>query len=115
MDEKNFKPSLVAVLLADVWAKYLWGYILGPIFRIKSRTIQNLKKLPKEARNHKQLILDYYGYKHALKPASEAGVDLSNVPGSSVCLLPEDPECVVADISAKIISNYNKGCYSSHC
>ncbi len=33
---------------------------------------------------------------------------MSNVPGSSVCLLPEDPECVVADISAKIISNYNK-------
>lgn len=108
VDEKNFKPSLVAVLLADVWAKYLWGYILGPVFRIRSRTIQNLKKLPKEARNHKQLILDYYGYKHALKPASEAGVDLSNVPGSSVCLLPEDPDAVVADISAKIISNYNK-------
>lgn len=108
VDEKNFKPSIAAVLLADVWSRYIWGYILGPLFRIKRRTIQNLKKLPKEARNHKQLILDYYGYKHALKPASEAGVDLSNVPGTSVCLLPEYPEGVVADISAKIRSNYNK-------
>lgn len=108
VDEINFKPSIAAVLLADVWSRYMWGYILGPLFRIKSRTIQNLKKLPEEARNHKQLILDYYGYKHALKPASEAGVDLSNVPGTSVCLLPEDPEGVVVDISAKIRSNYNK-------
>lgn len=108
MDEEKFKPSLTAVLLADLWSRYLWGYVLGPLFRIKKRTVENLKKLPKAARNHKQLILDYYGFKHALKPASEAGVDLSNVPGTSVCLLPEDPERVVADISAKITSRYEK-------
>mgnify|MGYP000859423542 FL=1 len=108
VDEQNIKPSIAAVLLADVWSRYIWGYILGPLFGIKSRTVGNLKKLPKEARNHKQLILDYYGLKHALKPASEAGVDLSNVPGTSVCLLPEDPEGVVEDISSKIRSHYRK-------
>ncbi len=108
VDEQNIKPSIAAVLLADVWSRYIWGYILGPLFRIKSRTVRNLKKLPKEARNHKQLILDYYGFKHALKPASEAGVDLSNVPGTSVCLLPEDPDGVVADISSKIRSHHDK-------
>jgi len=74
----------------------------------KEQNSRKSKKLPKEARNHKQLILDYYGLKHALKPASEAGVDLSNVPGTSVCLLPEDPEGVVADISSKIRSHYRK-------
>ncbi len=108
VDEDHFKPSIIAVLIADVWSKYIWGYILGPLFKIKSRTVGNLRRLPKAARNHKQLILDYYGFKHALKPASEAGVDLSNVPGTSVCLLPEDPEVVVADISTKIMSHYKK-------
>lgn len=108
VDEEKFKPSITAVLIADVWSRYIWGYVLGPLFGIKSRTVENLRRLPKAARNHKQLILDYYGFKHALKPASEAGVDLSNVPGTSVCLLPEDPQDVVADISAKISSQYKK-------
>ena len=49
------------------------------------------------------VILEYYGLKHALKPASEAGVDLSNVPGTMVSLLPEDPEGVSRDISNKIL------------
>jgi F420-0:gamma-glutamyl ligase-like protein len=44
-------------------------YIFGPLLRIKKRTIKNLRKLPHEARSHKQLILHYYGWKHAFKPA----------------------------------------------
>jgi F420-0:gamma-glutamyl ligase-like protein len=102
VDESEFQSSILSFLLADVWSKYLWGYVLGPIFRIKSRTIQNLRKLPPEARAHKRVILEYYGLKHALKPASEAGVDLSNVPGTMVSLLPEDPQGVARDISATI-------------
>lgn len=108
VDESNFKPSFLSILLADVWSKYLWGYILGPIFRIKSRTIKNLRKLPPEARTHKKVILEYYGIKHALKPASEAGVDLSNVPGSMVSLLPDDPTGVSKDIAAKIKLTHGK-------
>jgi len=103
VDESEFQTSLLSFLLADVWSKYLWGYLLGPIFRIKTRTIHNLRKLPPEARAHKRMIFEYYGLKHALKPASEAGVDLSNVPGTMVSLLPEDPEGVSRDISHKIL------------
>jgi F420-0:gamma-glutamyl ligase-like protein len=103
VDESEFQASILSFLLADLWSKYLWGYLLGPIFRIKPRTIQNLKKLPPEARAHKRMILEYYGLKHALKPASEAGVDLSNVPGTMVSLLPEDPDGVSRDISNKIL------------
>lgn len=108
VDESEFKPSILSILLADLWSKYLWGYLLGPIFRIKPRTIKNLRKLPREARTHKKVILEYYGIKHALKPASEAGVDLSNVPGSMVSLLPDDPTAVSKDISSKIRLNYGK-------
>ncbi len=108
VDEMDFKPTILSFLITELWSKYFWGYILGPILRIKKRTINNLRNLPKEARYHKQLILEYYGIKHALKPASEAGVDLSNVPGTQVCLLPENPNAVVQDISDKIRFNFDK-------
>ena len=108
VDEDEFKPSISAYLLADLWSKYLWGYIFGPLLRIKKRTIKNLRKLPHEARSHKQLILHYYGWKHALKPASEAGVDLSNAPGTCVSLLPHDPQSLSEDMAAKIKSICNK-------
>ncbi len=103
VDESEFKPSISAYFLAEIWSKYLWGYIFGPILRIKKRTIKNLKKLPPEARSHKKVILTYYGWKHALKPASEAGVDLSNVPGTLVSLLPHDPQGVSEEMERKIL------------
>ncbi|BDZ67908.1 coenzyme F420-0:L-glutamate ligase [Methanobacterium ferruginis] len=103
VDESEFKPSISAYFLADVWSKYLWGYIFGPLFKIKKRTIKNLRKLPPEARSHKEVILKYYGWKHALKPASEAGVDLSNAPGNCVSLLPHDPQGVSEEIEKKIM------------
>jgi len=105
VDEAEFEPTILSSILADVWSKYIWGYILGPIFRIKRRTIENLRKLPPEARTHKKVILDYYGLKHALKPASEAGVDLSNVPGTFVSLLPDKPGRVALDIARKIFKD----------
>lgn len=108
VDESQFKPSWAAYLLADWWSKYLWGYILGPLFGVKKRTVRNLKRLPAEARSHKEFILRYYGWRHALKPASEAGVDLSNAPETYVSLLPEQPEKVVEDISSKIYSRTGK-------
>lgn len=108
VDESEYTPTVMSTILAEVWSKYIWGYLLGPLFRIKTRTIKNLRKLPPEARVHKQVILKYYGLKHALKPASEAGVDLSNVPGAMVSLLPEDPDGVSMDIASKIRKNFGK-------
>lgn len=102
VDEAEFKPSISAYVLADLWSKYLWGYILGPLLGIKKRTIENLRKLPPEARSHKEVILHYYGWKHALKPASEAGVDLSNAPGTCVSLLPDDPQGLSEEITREI-------------
>lgn len=108
VDESEFKPSLTAIFLADIWSKYLWGYLLGPLFRIKKRTIKNLRKLPPESRAHKEVVLKYYGIKHALKPASEAGIDLSNVPGTMVSLLPDNPEQVAKNLSQQIQTKLGK-------
>ena len=102
VDESEYTPSLTAKFLTVVWSKYLWGYVLGPALRIKKRTIKNLRKLPKETEAHKEVVLQLYGLKHALKPASEAGIDLSNAPGTYVSLLPENPERVACDIKKEI-------------
>ena len=102
IDEAEYKPSLSAKFLTVVWSKYLWGYILGPLLKIKKRTIKNLRKLPKQTEAHKEVVLQLYGLKHALKPASEAGIDLSNAPGTCVSLLPENPEKVAKQIKADI-------------
>lgn len=105
IDESKYTPSLTAKFLTVVWSKYLWGYILGPILGIKKRTIKNLRKLPKETERHKEVVLQLYGLKHALKPASEAGIDLSNAPGTYVSLLPKDPKNVSKEIKNKINKN----------
>ena len=105
VDESEYKPSLKAKFLAEIWSKYLWGYIFGPVLGIKKRTIKNLRKLPKETYAHKEVVLQLYGWKHALKPASEAGIDLSNSPGTSVSLLPENPEKVAKEIKKAVGKN----------
>ena len=102
VDEAKYSPSLTAKFLTVVWSKYLWGYVLGPLLGIKKRTMKNLRKLPKETEAHKEVVLQLYGLKHALKPASEAGIDLSNAPGTFVSLLPENPEKVACDIKREI-------------
>ena len=102
IDEAEYTPSLTAKFLTTVWSKYLWGYILGPLLKIKKRTISNLRRLPEETKAHKEVVLQLYGLKHALKPASEAGIDLSNAPGTCVSLLPENPEKVACDIKEEI-------------
>ena len=102
VDESKYTPSLTAKFLTVVWSKYLWGYVLGPALGIKKRTIRNLRKLPKETEAHKEVVLQLYGLKHALKPASEAGIDLSNAPGTFVSLLPENPEKVACEIKKEI-------------
>ena len=107
VDEANYTPSLKATFLATYWSKYLWGYVLGPILGIKERTIKNLRKLPEESKRHKEVVLQLYGWKHALKPASEAGIDLSNAPRTCVSLLPENPEKVAKEISEEIKNKTN--------
>lgn len=102
IDESKYTPSLTAKFLTTVWSKYLWGYVLGPLLKIKKRTIKNLRRLPEETKAHKEVVLQLYGLKHALKPASEAGIDLSNAPGTYVSLLPENPEKVAKDIKKEI-------------
>ncbi len=92
IDESKYESGIASFLITELWCKYLWGYFLCPLLGYSERTTKNLRKMPKEARNHKAFILKEYGLKHALQPTAEAGVDLSNVPGNYVSLLPDNPE-----------------------
>ncbi len=92
VDESEYDSNIISILITEIWCRYLWGYILGPLFGYSQRTIKNLRQMPKEAYKHKTFILKRYGLKHALQPTAEAGVDLSNVPGNYVSLLPNNPK-----------------------
>lgn len=92
VDEKDAKPGFLAYF-CYYWSKYLWGYFLGPILKTRKDRIKNLRKMPKkETLKHKQVVIDYVGLRYALKPTSEGGVDLTNVPGTYAALLPKNPE-----------------------
>lgn len=108
IDESDFDSGIISFLITELWCRYLWGYILCPLLGYDERTIKNLRRMPKEARNHKAFILKRYGLKHALQPTAEAGVDLSNVPGSYVSLLPENPEESAFKIRDMIRKKSNK-------
>ena len=51
VDESEFQASILSFLLADLWSKYMWGYILGPIFRIKNENHPKFKKTPTRSPN----------------------------------------------------------------
>ena len=108
VDEAEYTPGLSSKFLAGIWSKYIWGYFLGPILKIRKRTIKNLRRLPPETAAHKQVVLELYGWKHALKPASEAGIDLSNSPGTFVSLLPKNPQKVAEEIANMLKNKTNK-------
>ncbi|MBW9222810.1 coenzyme F420-0:L-glutamate ligase [Methanothermococcus sp. SCGC AD-155-K20] len=92
IDESNVKVGFWAYF-CYYWSKYIWGYILGPLLKTRPDRIKNIRKMPKrETLKHKQTVINYVGLRYALKPASEGGVDLTNVPGTYAALLPKDPQ-----------------------
>ncbi|AEH07432.1 coenzyme F420-0:L-glutamate ligase [Methanothermococcus okinawensis] len=92
VDEKHAKPKFWAYF-CYYWSKYVWGYVLGPLLKTRKDRIKNLRKMPKkETLRHKQVVIDNVGLIYALKPASEGGVDLTNVPGTYAALLPKNPK-----------------------
>ncbi|ABO36041.1 protein of unknown function DUF129 [Methanococcus maripaludis C5] len=89
-------------------SKYGWGYILGPLLGTRGDRVKNLRKMPKkETLKHKQIVIENLGLIYALKPASEGGIDLTNVPGTYASLLPENPEHSAKKLHKKIKEELN--------
>ncbi|MEM2965229.1 MAG: coenzyme F420-0:L-glutamate ligase [Candidatus Bathyarchaeia archaeon] len=86
-DESKLKPGKLAYLLARLWIRFAWGYLLGAVSRMSLKNIQRLRYYPlEEGARHKQLCLRTVGLLHALKHWSEGGIDASNLPGSMVMI-----------------------------
>ncbi|WP_455277604.1 coenzyme F420-0:L-glutamate ligase [[Eubacterium] cellulosolvens] len=99
IDEAKILPGLSARLLASLWMRRIWGYLLGPLARINQTNLERLRNYPiKEGANHKQTILSYSGPIYALKNFSEGGIDGSNLPYEYVSLPLEDPKIIAKEI-----------------
>lgn len=93
VDESAIKPGTMARLIARVWMRCVWGYLLGWACRLKAEAIRHLRSYPlKEGAAHKQLALRTSGLLQALKHGSEGGVDISNAPYAYACLPLRDPQ-----------------------
>ena len=87
VDESVIKSSWMARLLAKYWMRYVWGYFLGQLCRLRKTTIRHIRKYPiKEGSAHKQVALEHAGFLQALMFGSEGGIDGSNLPYSYVSL-----------------------------
>jgi F420-0:gamma-glutamyl ligase-like protein len=92
IDEGKVKPGLLAKILATLWMRFIWGRFLGKLCKFRVETIKRLRNYPpKQGAAHKQAVLQYAGFIHALKYGSEGGIDLSNLPFSYACLPLDNP------------------------
>ncbi len=99
VDEDKVKPSLLAKLIARIWMRFAWGYILGPLCGLRRDIMEFLRKYPLDyGARHKQVALRFSGFLNALCFGSEGGIDGSNLPYAYVCLPLREPEKEASNI-----------------
>ncbi|MEM4246321.1 MAG: coenzyme F420-0:L-glutamate ligase [Candidatus Bathyarchaeia archaeon] len=103
VDESKVKPSSVSYLLARVWMRLVWGYILGAFSRLNALNIQRIRDYPiQEGSAHKQVSILYAGPIASLKHWSEGGIDSSNLPYSFSSIPLENPAEHAARLREKV-------------
>lgn len=109
VDESTVKPGWAARFLAKYWMRYVWGYVLGPLSRLRRKTVRRLRKYPfKEGSAHKQVVLERAGSLHSLMYGSEGGIDASNLPYSLVSLPLGNAQKIAETIRRRIESKLRK-------
>jgi len=109
IDESKVKPGSLARFLAHYWMRVIWGYVLGPLSRLRRKTVQRLRKYPlKEGSAHKQVVLKRVGFLCSLMYGSEGGIDASNLPYSFVSLPLWNAQKVAERIRRRIKSELRK-------
>jgi F420-0:gamma-glutamyl ligase-like protein len=87
VDEYRIKPTVNARFMAVFWMPKIWGYILGPLSRLRRTLITRIRQYPKqEGSRHKQIALQQAGLLQTLMFGSEGGIDGSNLPYAYVSL-----------------------------
>jgi len=99
LDESSVSPGWVARFIAKYWMRYVWGYFLGPLCRLKPANLRHIREYPSEEGSiHKQVALKHAGVLQALQWGSEGGIDASNLPYSYVSLPFEEPVRITSEI-----------------
>jgi len=102
-DESRINPSALSKAFTFLLMKVVWGYLLGPLCRLKPHTLSWVRGYPlMQGARHKQLAARLGGPLEALKPSSEAGVDASNLPFSLVALPLNDPKRVAEELRRRL-------------
>ncbi len=109
MDESTAQPGWMARFLAKYWMRWVWGYILAPLCRLKEKTIKHLRDYPiREGGAHKQVALKQTGFFQALMLGSEGGIDASNLPYSYVSLPLREASIIAQEVRDYIKSKLGK-------
>jgi len=103
-DESRVRPSRASMATTYLLMRVAWGYLLGPLCKLKPETLNWLRSYPiVEGARHKQLAASLGGLLEALKPSSEAGVDASNLPYSLVALPLRDAGSVADEVRRRLL------------
>jgi F420-0:gamma-glutamyl ligase-like protein len=109
VDENNFNPTLTAKILARAWMPLAWGYILGVACHFGKRLLRRIRDYPADTGSrHKQVALQYAGFRQALMFGSEGGIDGSNLPYSLVSLPLRDSYAAAEAIRIQIRETLGK-------
>jgi F420-0:gamma-glutamyl ligase-like protein len=109
VDENSVEPTLNSKFIAKFWMRTVWGYVLGPICRLKPTFIQHLREYPYAmGSRHKQLVLEHHGLFQALMFGSEGGIDASNLAYSYVSLPLKSAEGAAQEIRRSLIEELHK-------
>lgn len=109
IDESLYSPSLLAKFLARFWMRVVWGYFLGYLCHLKPLTILRLRRYPaREGACHKEAVVRHAGFLHALRHASEGGVDIVNLPYAYAALPLTEGRKVAEALRAKIEAESGK-------
>lgn len=93
VDEADVRPGLLAKFLVRIWMRFVWGYLLGPLCRFRTKTLWRLKRYPiREGAAHKEVALRHAGFRQSLLHYSEGGIDVTNLPYALASLPLDDPE-----------------------
>jgi len=103
-DEASIKPSRLSQVYTCLLMRWIWGYLLGPICKLKPQTLSWIRGyMIKEGARHKQLAIRVGGPLEALKPSSEAGIDASNLPFSLVALPLNDAKAAAGEVRRRLM------------
>jgi F420-0:gamma-glutamyl ligase-like protein len=103
-DETSIKPSRFSKLFTYILMRWVWGYFLGLMCKLKPNTLNWIRSyMITEGARHKQLAIKLGGLLEALKPSSEAGVDASNLPFSLVALPLNDAKAAAREVRQRLM------------